>query len=372
MKYKDFFGNSYLQILKNGRFRNDDEFIKTVREKVTASSKKNRFGSHAAAAAVMIAAMLIGTISVGAALDWDIASLFSRSFEAVRETRSPGVRDITAFYPELFGKINYDEADIAAAREREYEILRTLSHNLNETVKYGDYTMHIDGYAFDGTRLDILYDLTFTNELNDDISRKCDPRSEEYDPFLENPVYFTVYANDERISLGGYGDMISVSENSISYRYEAEISQRGHYDSARLSTEFIRPEKATVAAFDIGLDDHPELRLNIDASLTKKLRAGERITVNNIRISPFGVVVEAETDSDITFEAVSEMHKMPLYLICKDDSVIDVSGYGNSVLSKYEELDGGRKYVIFLSSRGKIIDINNIRTIKLYSEMIEL
>ena len=368
MDNREFFEKAYSDALQRAMLTDDEAFTESVKEKAAGNIVKphtrKRFIAIMAAVVAVAAAV---TVSAGAILNWDIASLFSQRLDLVREQRSRGaVTSITAFYPELFGKIPTAEDSSDDSR---YEILQRISHSLDETVAYGEYNIRIYGYAFDGTRLDVLYDITYSDTVAEKLPANV-PWSDSYDPSLKEPIGFRLVRGGEQISVGGLNDLISSEDNMSAFRYETEVFPSSKPEIVQLVMYSTGSEHTDIASFEAELNTPEELQLKLSPNVSKTLASGVTVTVTDVLISPFGAYVEAEADQ---YGNDPDIWHIPIYLICKEGSVIDVSGINNNTIGKIEEQDDGkRKNRIFLSGRGNVIDINSIESIKLYSEIIKL
>lgn len=366
MDNREFFEKAYSGALQKSLMTDDDAFIESVRERAGSNIKKTYSRKRLTVTVIIVFAVIAAvTASAGAILNWDIASLFSQRLDLVREQRSRGaVTRITAFYPELFGKIQSDGNN---DKDREYEILEKISHPLDETIIYGEYTILIYGYAFDGTRLDVMYDVSYPDTVAEKLLTNK-PWSEDYDPYLGVPVGFRLDSGGEQHSIGGFNDLLFREDNKSAFRYE--VFPPAGAEKAELVMQTNGSEAIDIASFEVELDAPEELQLRISPNVSKKLENGVTVTVTDVLISPFGAFVEAEADQSSDDH---EIWKVPIYLFCKDGSVIDVSGINNNTIGKQEEQDDGKwKYRIFLFGRGNVIDINRIDSIKLYSEIIKL
>lgn len=368
MDNKEFFEKAYSGALQKALSTDDDTFIESVKEKAGRNTKRI-YGRKRLTVAVIVIFAVIAAVSVsaGAILNWDIASLFSQRLDMVREQRSRGaVTSITAFYPELFGKIPTAED---SSEDSRYEILQRISHSLDETVAYGEYSIRIYGYAFDGTRLDVLYDITYFDTVAEKLPTNV-PWSEGYDPSLKEPIGFRLVRGGEQISVGGLNDLISSEDNMSAFRYEAEVFPPAGAEKAELVMYSTGSEPTDIASFEVELDTLEELQLKLSPNVSKTLTSGVTVTVTDVLICPFGAYIEVEADR---YSNDLKISQIPIYLLCKDGSVIDVSGINNSTIGKLEEQNDGKwKNRIFLSGRGNVIDINSIESIKLYSEIIKL
>ena len=102
-------------------------------------------------------------ITSGALLKWDIFSLFRSQRENAQNAAGEISSELTDRKRTFLDNINIPEGAKAFPEytEREYEILAELAHEADLTFDYGEKSLHISGYVFDGSCLDIYYDVTY-------------------------------------------------------------------------------------------------------------------------------------------------------------------------------------------------------------------
>lgn len=376
--YGNIFENALNEAFDSARLPDDEKFIELVKERSGNMKTKKIKLKKPAVIAVSVGAAAVLTVSAGAALNWDIASLFTQKLETVKEDNQAMMNSYYEFFPEEFGGEIPDGAAAAVpAGEREYDILQAITHPIDETAEFDGYTVHIDGYAFDGVRLDVIYDITYNDELYDRIKENKEKRktSEDYDPFLERPVSFRLEANGESISPGANGDHITEAEDGAAEtRLELITEIPDGVETAELTLYRYHPEKADIMTFEVDLTPPEGLSLNIDAELSRTLPDGTTETISDIQITPFGtqmnVVVDPYTEPSMNSPRAQ---KAPIFLFYDDGTIIDISGIGNHVLS-HEEVngDGTASYRIYISSRGNVLDVSRIKSIKIYNEQIDI
>ena len=376
--YRNIFETALDEVYESAGLSGDEEFSRTVRERAVKPTKTNNvkwrkptvIAASAAAAAVL-------TVSAGAALNWDIASLFTSRLDAVKEDNQMMMNSYYEFFPEEFdAEIPEGATAEMSVGEREYEILQAITHPIDETLEWEGYTVHIDGYAFDGSRLDIIYDVSYSDELNERI-KENDLKSitdEDYDACLKYPVSFGLEVNGVSIVPGGNGDHVAEYDGKTEIRFELITEIPEGVTAAELKVKALRPAKAVIAAYDIDLTPPEGLSLDIDTELTRTLPDGVTETITGIRINPFGTTIDCTVDPYYGPSSDSpRARKAPIFLFYDDGTILDISGIGNNVVGHVLDSNSSSATVrLYISSRGNVIDVGRIKAIKIYNETIGL
>ena len=398
MNYNEIFEDTLSEICKKAPFSDDEQMFNTVIERASNMEKKKIKFKKPAVIAASIAAAAALTVSVGAAMNWDIASLFVQRLDTVKEQQTSIVSNIMDFYPEQLGEYRPENAVTDGGERNGYDILQKISQPLDETIEYNGYTVQIYGYAFDGTRFDVLYDITYSDEVKELIkenNRRLDEFGEMlktdeelrkrteagdnsmngYDGFINCPIMFSLYNGEDCLIVGGGSDSVTKTENGLECRSDLITDMSEGLEKAELVMEYVtKQEHKDLASFDVELSVPDDLILDVDTEYSKQLTDDRNLTVNNIRISPFGVNVYFTLDNLIdTHEDNSAIYQVPIYLIYKDGMVMDTSGFGNSTLMQFNNHgDGTAEPHTYLSSRGNVIDVTEIQAIKLYDTIINI
>lgn len=398
MDYRNIFESALNEAYDIGRLPDDDGFIRSVKERTVNMEKKKFKMKKPAVIAASIAAAAALTVSVGAAADWDIASLFVQRLGTVKEHHTSLVDNIADFFPEQFGEYRPENAVTDGGERNEYDILQKITHPLDETVEYNGYTVHIYGYAYDGARFVLMYDITYSDEVKELIGEnnrrleefnemyrtdeelrkrvdEGDPFRNGYDGFINDPILFRLSNVSEGLYTLGGSTKLAVTEDGRECRREIITDMYDVPENVQLIMDHVttREKKENVASFDVELSAPDELMLDVETGYTKQLADGRELTVKNIRISPFGVNVYLSVDKFDLNGDNEPIYQVPVYLIYKDGTVIDASGCGNSTMTMFNaQADGSAEPRTYLSSRGNIIDVTEIQAIKLYDTIIEL
>lgn len=142
-----------------------DDMVRAAKEKAGIAEVKTPRRLHRPA--VLITAIIAGislfAVTAGALLKWDIFSLFRSQRENAQNAAGEISSELTARKRTFLDNINIPEGAEAFPEytEREYEILAELAHEGDLTFDYGEKSLHISGYVFDGSCLDIYYDVTY-------------------------------------------------------------------------------------------------------------------------------------------------------------------------------------------------------------------
>ncbi len=378
--FRSLFENATDETFRTAHLPDDDEFINIVKERTssmkTSTGNNKKWKKPAVVAAVLGAAAAV-TVTAGAALNWDIAGLFTGRLEAIKEDNQMMMNSYYEFFPEEFGgEIPEGAVSVIPLNVRQYEILQEMTRPIDDTIEWEGYSVHIDGCAFDGSRLDIIYDVSYSDELNERIKENDLKKinDEDYDAFLKRPVSFGLEVNGESITPGGGGDHVTEYDGKTEMRFELITEIPEGVTAAELKVKTLRPEEAVIATYDIDLTPPEGLSLDIAANLARTLPDGTTETITDMRITPFGTIIDCVADkyNQQSFDR-PRARKAPIFLFYDDGTILDISGIGNHVLSHEEVNDDGTvNYRIYISSRGNVIDVSRINSVKIYNTMIEV
>ena len=172
MNYKDFIESALSEAYENAPFSDDETLFNIVKERTSNMEKKKSRSKKPAVIAASVAA--------AAALNWDIASLFQNNNAVERAKREQIVDEIDREYNVVK---NTDAVIDSADSAREYELLSEISHNVDKTVTYDNYLIHISGYSCDGSHVEVLYDLTYKNGFDEIKSKIEQDDHSDFNPF---------------------------------------------------------------------------------------------------------------------------------------------------------------------------------------------
>ncbi len=375
MEYKDLFDDVMYEKYDTTPLSDDNAFIQSVKERASKMEKKKIKFKKPAVIAASIAAAAALTVSVGAATNWDIVSLFVQQNKEMREENSQSYEYIAKFYPEYFEYIPEGASVDNTNSKREYEILEKITHTIeNGVIDYKDWIINVTGYAYDGNRFEIAYDVTYKNGID---SYKLG----------EGPAFDVHLMKDnEYLFSGGSGQPVTKegdTEKRKSYFSCKPIAL--NYNTAELVLFVYGKdiEYEEIASFDIDLTVHGELTLDLDTDISGKYTTGKALKVEHVRISPLGVTVntaEMPDDDAASFEPYSmgganydPERDVPVYITYKDGTVLDSSSYGNSKSVNADMRDDGMIVKrVSMSARDNVIDVENIKSVQIYNEIIEL
>lgn len=327
-------------------------------------------------AASVAAAAAVVTVSAGAVLNWDIASLFQSGNAAERGEREQIVDEIDKEYNVV---MNTDAVIGGTDPAREYELLGEISHTVDQTVDYENYLIHFSGYSFDGSTLKVLYDLTYKNGF-EEIRQKIEQgEHRDFAPFSlwlsdeDSETLCTGAGGGPTIDFEDFGDNIPfAAEFHLRKPVTAEKGIFSFFDVRKNTDETPLDIKDAVASFEVDLTVPGVKTLELDADITETLRSGETADIYKVSVSAFGVTVycaAADHDADI----YSELAEMPVYVTYNDGTTADVSGYGSAGSGIIEPRDDGRfDHIVNISSGGTVIDVDNITAVQIFDQIINV
>ena len=376
MNYKDFIENALSEAYENAPFSDDETLFNIVKERTSNMEKKKLRSKKPAVIAVSIAAAAALTVSAGAALNWDIASLFQNNNAVEREKREQIVDEIDREYNVVK---NTDAVIDSADSAREYELLSKISHNVDMTVTYDNYLIHISGYSCDGSHVEVLYDLTYKNGF-DEIKRKIEQDDHsDFNPFDlwlsdENSDALTTGANGgPTIDYNDFGDNIPFScIFNLRKPVTSEKAVLSFFDVRKNTDASPYDIKDAVVSFEIDLTVPGMKSLDIDTNINETLNRGKSVNISKINVSTFGVTAYCVID-DNYIDIFTELGQMPIYITYNNGTTVDVSGYGSgSGGNAIPRDDGAFEFIVDISSGGTVIDVDNIKAVQIYDEIIEL
>ena len=376
MEYKDLFDDVMYEKYDTTPLSDDNAFIQSVKERASKMEKKKIKFKKPAVIAASIAAAAALTVSVGAATNWDIVSLFQSNNADEREKRVLIVDEIDKEYNVVMNKdAVIDSTDSAG----EYELLSGISHTIDKTVDYDNYLLHISGYSCDGSHVKVLYDITYKNGY-EEIKNKIEQNNHrDYNPFSswlldENSDSLTTGASGgSTIDFKDYGDNIPFSyEFNLRKPVTAEKAVLSFFDDRKDTDESPLNIKDAVASFEIDLSVPGMKSLDIDTDINETLNKGRSVNISKITVSTFGVTAYCVID-DNNIDIFTELGQMPIYITYNNGTTVDVSGYGSGAGGNaIPRDDGSFDLIVDISSGGTVIDVDNIKAVQIYDEIIEL
>ena len=363
MEIQRFFENAFSEVHDKAPFSNDETFTALIKERTEKMNKHKSFiRKPAVAAAAVLSAAVIGSVSVGAATNWDIAALFSNSNSLMREWRENKITE--KGYPE---NINVPEnvSPGLSAPAGELEILNSVSHTLDKTIEREDYIIHLLGYVTDGKTTNVLYEITYKNGYD----------SVKDDPIAKHPVTFGLKVKATPCYAYGIGERF-ISEGDTSVR-EAVI----HIDTSddvKIVKLLICDREMSDKIGDLYILDSVDLDLSADNIKTLEFRFdkdttfgdGTPVTINDVLITPLSAQISVTNKIEPASERTMEL---PVYITYNDGTVIDISSYmSDFTMAPTPREDGLTDWVITVSSGGNAIDVDNIRSVQIINEIIDI
>ncbi len=352
MNYNDFFGKALAAAYRKAPMTDDKTFMKIVKERASKMEKKNFKLKKPAAIAASIAAAAALTVSVGAALGWDIASLFMNEAAIERE----GYAEISEkTLRDYYQNEGYTVHGVSA--ETEYDILQALSHEIDSDFNVAGHEVHITGYAYDGHWLELLYEVKFDEGVPDG----------EMDRF---PISINFASNDSRFEEPGWLTHITqATADTIKYHSYHEIALPDDLDLRIL----VVPHDDNLRAHIQGMAYETESYVDISLSGTNKYSLSKEVSysvnvdndvinIRNISISPFGVVLKGTRN-----ERSIESTDLTVLAVFNDGTVTDMAGRtgGSDITS-----DGMTEFTSSFSSHGVLLDAREITELRIGDTVI--
>ena len=326
-----------------------DDMVRAAKEKAGIAEVKTPRRLHRPAVLIIaiIAALSLFAVTAGALLKWDIFSLFRSQRENAQNAAVEISSELTDRKRTFLDNINIPEGAEAFPEytEREYEILAELAHEADLTFDYGDKTLHISGYVFDGSCLDIYYDVTY--------------------PDTDTEFYF--YSDDTLTASAAVPYLLYTDVNVAYYR------SRNYLQLAEgiTSTEIIigdsdtPPDDSTQNSFIV---DVP----SVEPVVIEDIELNEGVHLNRFVLSPLGAFMELS--ESIEYIQTYDSNAYPIYVTYEDGNVIDLSDYTGN-------FEGGAGY---LNEEGRIVldytigrnlnifEIEQIRSVQIFNEVIKI
>ncbi|MBO6229907.1 MAG: hypothetical protein J6O50_05015 [Ruminiclostridium sp.] len=326
-----------------------DDMVRAAKEKAGIAEVKTPRRLHRPAVLIIaiIAALSLFAVTAGALLKWDIFSLFRSQRENAQNAAGEISSELTDRKRTFLDNINIPEGAEAFPEytEREYEILAELAHEADMTFDYGDKTLHISGYVFDGSCLDIYYDVTY--------------------PDTDTEFYF--YSDDTLTASAAVPYLLYTDGNIAYYR------SRNYLQLA----EGIKSTEIIIGNSDTPPDDNTQNSFIVDVSsiepvVIEDIELNEGVHLNRFVLSPLGAFMELS--ESIEYIQTYDSNAYPIYVTYENGNVIDLSDYTGN-------FEGGAGY---LNEEGRIVldytigrnmnifDIEQIRSVQIFNEVIKI
>ena len=326
-----------------------DDMVRAAKEKAGIVEVKTSRRLHRPA--VLITAIIAGislfAVTAGALLKWDIFSLFRSQRENAQNAAGEISSELTDRKRTFLDNINIPEGAEAFPEytEREYEILAELAHEADLTFDYGEKSLHISGYVFDGSCLDIYYDVTYP----------------------DTDTEFCFYS-DDTLTASAAVPYLLYTDGSIAY-----YRSRNYLQLA----EGIKSTEIIIGNSDTPPDDSTQNRFIVDVPsvepvVIEDIELNEGVHLNRFVLSPLGAFMELS--ESIEYIQTYDSNAYPIYVTYEDGNVIDLSDYTGN-------FEGGAGY---LNEEGRIVldytigrnlnifDIEQIRSVQIFNEVIKI
>ena len=328
-----------------------DDMVRAAKEKagITDVKPAHKLQRTAILIISIIATLSLFAVTAGAFLNWDIFSIFRSQRENAQNAAGEISSELTDRKRTFLDNINIPEGAEAFPEytEREYEILAELAHEADLTFDYGDKTLHISGYVFDGSCLDIYYDVTY--------------------PDTDTDTEFYFYGDDTLTASAAVPYLLYTDGNIAYYRSRNYLQLAGSVTSTEIiiGDSDTPPDDSTQNSFIV---DVPSIK----PVIIEDIELNEGVHLNRFVLSPLGAFMELS--ESIEYIQTYDSNAYPIYVTYENGSVIDLSDYTGN-------FEGGAGY---LNEEGRIVldytigrnlnifDIEQIRSVQIFNEVIKI
>ncbi len=332
-----------------------------------AESHKKKINKAIAIPVALAAAMSILVVSVGAATNWDINSLFA-NYNDTRQTISAETKTLTNWYLER-DKYDTDGSELYKETDNYEDIMSKIVHPVDKLCEYDNMDIYIQGYAYDGNILEMYFDVTPKNvPLFADL----------------NDYYAWMYSYVEPADKSSGGDMTLYATEGNTKKYMYRFYYRlpeGVNESLYLlyphdlyALEVPEKEwgqKYIDYAFTIEKPDIPEYMIETDPDITIETTDGRHADVEYLLISPISVEFAGKWSDGQ--DNLASIDPTPVFIEYDDGEVLDLSSWTSSgsnwAAGQYNGETGIYKYI---DTNGNILDVTHIKNIRLFDKTIEI
>ncbi|MBR1832703.1 MAG: hypothetical protein IJ784_09765 [Ruminiclostridium sp.] len=326
------------------------------------------------AASVAAAAAL--TVSVGAATNWDIASLFAQRSKNESDIIDNWLKsDAYAFYEETaypyMDQINVPEnaGSYIPDYAHDREITERITQELTQTFEFEKFTVHMNGCMYDGLNAVFFFDIEYKNIFDALAVNPQRPPVSFYSPTRGGSTDGEVLERNGCTLSCTERMRISEIVDGVDLRDSFEVSVRSFdWDKGDFEKEYDEQAgeyKEKMYGFTLSMPDIDDLIYEKELSVPVELTGYGSGTLDRIRISPTMITF------DISNYDNSLPAQTPVYVTMNDGTVLpliwerDVSG----ILDDEENVT-----IMYCGVRcvGTVLDVNNIRSIQFYNKIIEL
>ena len=246
-------------------------------------------------------------------------------------------------------------------------------------MTYDNYLIHISGYSCDGSHVEVLYDLTYKNGFDEIKSKIEQDDHSDFNPFdlwlsdVNSDALTTGANGGPTIDYNDYGDNIPFSYKfNLRKPVTSEKAVLSFFDDRKNTDTSPYDIKNAVVSFEIDLTVPGMKSLDIDTDINETLNKGRSVNISKITVSTFGVTAYCVID-DNNIDIFTELGQMPIYITYNNGTTVDVSGYGSGAGGNtIPRDDGSFDLIVDISSGGTVIDVDNIKAVQIYDDIIEL
>ena len=354
MDYKKVFEDTLSEICEKAPFSDDEQMFNIVIERTSNMEKKNFKFKKPIAIVASVATAAALTVSVGAAINWDIASLFMNGTAIEREEYAQiSEKKLREYYQNE----GYTVHGVSA--ETEYDILQAISHEIDRDFNVAGHDVHITGYAYDGNWLELLYEVKFDEGVpENDIDRF--------------PVSINFASNDSRFVEPGWRIRpTQVTENTIKYisyhnvalpeNLDVRMLVVPHEDNLRAHIQGMAYETENYVDIHLSGTNEYSISKDVDYSVNDD---SDVLNISNISISPFGFLMKGTRN-----EESYELSNLPVLAVFNDGTVIDMElRTGGSDPAD----DGTVGFDWSYSSHGVLLDAREITEVRIGDTVIPI
>ncbi|MBP3856379.1 MAG: hypothetical protein IK990_12300 [Ruminiclostridium sp.] len=301
-------------------------------ESVIAAASTKKYKRHINKAVtilvVIIAALSVCFVSVGAACNWDFKSLLvsdysrnRREFAEVNDNwtgkeQEPFMYEGTVTYPEGVGM--YHEMT-----DRELELLDMITIPVEKTFETEDYTLIVHGVLYDGYNLMIKLTVIDNSGYMDHTDSNTRSQFWYYCKDNDGNELFTGWLSGGDWEPDRYNDLISTNLTFPDDMKTATITVGKQYTD---NTGFM--SYPPIGEFTIEIPDISDLHRTYFLDKTANLGGYKESHLRNITVSPTGVFIEFDFNLYKDMTDINSVHlaSPPVFFTMNDGTVIATTG----------------------------------------------
>ena len=365
MKYKALFDDVMYKKYDTAPLSDDNAFIEGIRERAVNMEKKKFRMKRPVVIAASLAAAAALTFSVGALAGWDITELFtqrsqSESDRIDRWLKSDGYAHLVQEDYPYMQQINVPEnaGSYTPDYAHDRELTARITQELDQTFEFEKFNVYMKGCMYDGLNAVFFFDIEYKNIFD---ALAANPKL--------TPVSFyspvrggcdggevldrngCVLSCTERMMIGDIVDGVDFRDP-----FEVHVLADNDHDG-------VREEK--VGVLTLTMPDIDDLIYDREMSLPVELTGFGSGTLDNIRISPTMIALHIR-DYDGNFPHFV----IPVYVTMKDGTVLPLGWDSDKPGWLYP--DGSKEVYCCIHCTGTVLDVNNIKSIQFYNDVIEI